>query len=178
MIWQLSFPQFLAWQKDPLIPATLSSTAGSSGSHQSVIPDHEECHLHPGIRTLNMSISLLIKWIPIPQPRVDLLSTDGISPLAWFSTCRNAQGSQRCYHRIFKAGDVQTPAANPTGFQALSKSSLLSQEKRLPRCTSPARSCRSNISKISVTQRLHFSLSNSAQICEIPAPRHLKFWAI
>lgn len=64
----LFFP-VLAWQKDPLIPATLSSTAGSSGSHQSMIPNYGERHLYPGIRTPNMSISLPIKCIPIPQPR-------------------------------------------------------------------------------------------------------------
>lgn len=89
-----------AWQKDPLILATCS------GSHHSMIPDYEECHLYPGIRTLNISISLLIKWIPIPQPSMDLLFMDGIVPPAWFSTCTNAQGSQRCYHRVFKPGDV------------------------------------------------------------------------
>lgn len=48
----LFFP-VLAWQKDPLILAALSSTAGSSGSHHSMIPNYEECHLYPGIRALN-----------------------------------------------------------------------------------------------------------------------------
>lgn len=60
------FSSVLALQKDPLILAALSSTVGSSGSHCIMTPKDEECHLYPGIRTLNISSSLPVKWIPIP----------------------------------------------------------------------------------------------------------------